>query len=160
MYHNWSAIEENVLLGVPKVIAWLVWMGLMSAFQIRCKILEKTNTFLILFAFLLGSMSAVFQNLCLLWLDLAILWPKVTKNYGVSKIRVFLGLIFGISLAQSAKESWRSQNSCLSGADFWHFSGPRCRIIIAFPKFVYFCIQKCSNFVLWVSFLAGVVNWK
>ena len=41
MYHNWSAIEENVLLGVLKVIGWLVWMGLMSAFQIRCKILEK-----------------------------------------------------------------------------------------------------------------------
>ena len=49
-------------------------------------------------------MSAVFQNLCLSRLDLAILWPKVVKNYGVPKIRVFLGLIFGISLAQSAKE--------------------------------------------------------
>ena len=59
-------------------------------------------------------MSAVFQNLCLLWLDLAILWPKVAKimafpkfvsfwvgflvflwpkvpkNYGIPKIRVFL----------------------------------------------------------------------
>ena len=41
MYHNWSAIEENVLLGVPKVIGWLVWMGLMSAFQIGCEVLEK-----------------------------------------------------------------------------------------------------------------------
>ena len=125
MYHNWSAIEENVLLGVPEVVGWLVWMGLMNAFQIRCKILEKMNTFLILLAFLLGSMSAVFQNSCLSWLDLAILWPKVAKNYGVAKIRVFLGRIFGISLAQSVEESWCSQNSCLSGDDFWCFSGPR-----------------------------------
>ena len=115
MYHNWSAIEENVLLGVPNVIGWLVWMGLMSAFQIWCKVSGKTNTFLILLAFLLGSMSAVSQNSCLSWLDLAILWPKVTKNYGVGKIRVFLGLIFGVSLAQSAKESWHSRNSYLSG---------------------------------------------
>ena len=109
---------------------------------------------------LLGSMSAVFQNLCLSWLDLAILWPKVAKNYGVPKIRVFLGMIFGISLAQSVEESWRSQNSCLSGSDFWCFSGPRCQRIMAFPKFVSFCIQKCLNFFLWVSFLAGVVNGK
>ena len=41
MYHNWSAIEENVLLGVPKVIGWLVRLGLMSAFQLWCQILEK-----------------------------------------------------------------------------------------------------------------------
>ena len=41
MYHNWSASKENMLLGVPKVIGWLVWMGLMSAFQIWCKVLEK-----------------------------------------------------------------------------------------------------------------------
>ena len=71
-------------------------------------------------------MSAVSRNLCLSWLDLAILWLKVVKNYGAAKIRVFLGLIFGISLAQGAKELWRSQNSCLSGADFWRFSGPKC----------------------------------
>ena len=31
---------------------------------------------------------------------------------------------------------------------------------MVFPKFVSFCIQTCSNFILWVSFLAGVVNWK
>ena len=140
MYHNWSAIEENVLLGVPKVVVWLVWMGLMSAFQIRCKIPEKMNTFLILLAFLLGSMSAVFQSLCLLRLDLVILWPKVAKNYGILKIRVFLGLIFGISLAQSAEESWRSQNLCLSGSDFWRFSSPKCRRIMVFPKFVSFWV--------------------
>ena len=61
-------------------------------------------------------MSAFSQNLCLLWLDLEILWPKVVKNYGVPKIRVFLGRIFGVSLAQSAKESWCSQNLCLSAS--------------------------------------------
>ena len=42
-----------------QVVVWLVWMGLMRAFQTRCEILEKTNTFLILLAFLLGLMSAV-----------------------------------------------------------------------------------------------------
>ena len=46
MYHNWSAIEESVLLGVPKQIGWLVWMGLMSAFQIWCEFLEKRILFL------------------------------------------------------------------------------------------------------------------
>ena len=71
-------------------------------------------------------MSAISQNSCLLWLDLVILWPKVVKNHGVDEIRLFLGLIFGISLAQSAIELWHSQNSSISGADFWHFSGPKC----------------------------------
>ena len=160
MYHNWSAIEENVLLGVPKVIGWLVWMGFNECISIMVQISGKTNTFLICWHFLPGSMSAVSQNSCLSWLDLVILWPKVVKNYGIPKIRVFLGGVFGIALAQSAEESWRSQNSCLSGSVFWHFSGPKCQRIMAFPKFVSFCIQKHSNFMLWVSFLAGVVNWK
>ena len=31
---------------------------------------------------------------------------------------------------------------------------------MVFPKFMSFCIQKHSNFVLWVSFLAGVINWN
>ena len=56
----------------------------MSAFQLRCKILEKTNTFLICWQFLLGLMSAVSQNLCLSGLD------------------------FGDSLAQGNEELWRS----------------------------------------------------
>ena len=123
MYHNWSALEENVLLGVPKVIGWLVWMGLMSAFQIWCEVSGKTNTFLILLAFLLGSMSAVSQNSCFLWLDLVILWPKVMKNYGVPEICVFLGRIFGNSLAQSDEESWRSRNLCLSASRNARISG-------------------------------------
>ena len=29
---------------------------------------------------------------------------------------------------------------------------------MAFPKFVSFYTQKCSNFMLWVSFLAGVIT--
>ena len=56
MYHNWSAIEENMLLGVPNVVGRLVWMGLMSAFQLRCEILEKKlNTFLIFWHFCWGQ---------------------------------------------------------------------------------------------------------
>ena len=31
------------------------------------------------------------------------------KNYGIPKIHVFLGRIFGISLVQTDEESWRSQ---------------------------------------------------
>ena len=46
----------------------------------------------------------------------AFLWPKVPKNHGVPKICVFLGLFFGVSLAQSAEESWCSRNSCLSAS--------------------------------------------
>ena len=83
MYHNWSAIEESALLGVPKVIGWLVWMGLMSAFQIWCEFLEKRILSLFV-GILLGSMSAVSQNSCPLWLD------------------------FGNSLAQGNEELWRS----------------------------------------------------
>ena len=81
-----------MLLGVPKVIGWLVWMGLMSAFQLWCEILEKRilSLFVGIF-FLLGSMSAVSQIPCLSGLD------------------------FGDSLAQGNKELWHSQNSCLSG---------------------------------------------
>ena len=109
MYHNWSAIEENVLPGVPKVVGWLVWMGLMSAFQLGVKFLKNKY-----FPFFAGIFAGV--NECLLWLDLAILCSKVVKNYGIAKIRVFLGLIFGISLAKSAKESWHSQNLCLSAS--------------------------------------------
>ena len=61
-------------------------------------------------------MSAVFvQNSCLSRLDLVILWLKVVKNYGVAEIRVFLGRIFGISLASGSEETWGFQNSCLSG---------------------------------------------
>ena len=125
MYHNWSASEENMLLGVPKVIGWLVWMGLMSAFQLWCKILEKLilSLFVGIFA---GVNECSFPKFVSFWVGfLAFLWPKVMKNHGVPKIRVFLGQIFGISLAQSDEESWRSQNSCLSGSDFWHFSGPK-----------------------------------
>ena len=107
-----------------------------------------------------GVNECSFRNSCPSWLDLVILWPKVAKNYGIAKIHVFLGLIFGISLAQSAKELWHFQNSCLSGADFWQLSGPKCRRILAFPKFVSFCIQKCLTFMVWVSFLAGVINLK
>ena len=76
MYHNWSASEENMLLGVPKVIGWLVWMGLMSAFQLWCEILEKRilSLFVGIFA---GVNECSFSKF-------------VTNNYGIPKIHVFL----------------------------------------------------------------------
>ena len=114
-----------------QVVVWLVWMGLMSAFQNDVQNSGKMNTFLGIFAGINGC--SLVQNLCLLRLVLVILWLKVAKNYGIAKIRVFLGRIFGISLAQGSKETWCCQNLCLSGY---------------------------SNFVLWVSSLARVVNWK
>ena len=64
---------------------------------------------------------------------LAFLWPQVAKKRGIAEIRVFLGRIFGISLASGSEETWHFQNLCLSG---W------------------------TNFILWVSSLARVVNWK
>ena len=82
-----------------QVVVWLVWMGLMSAFQIDVRNSGKMNTFLGIFA---GVNECSFvQNSHILQLDLAILWPKVVKNYGVAEIHVFLGL------------------------SFWHFPGPR-----------------------------------
>ena len=84
MYHNWSAIEENVLLGVPKVIGWFSVDGVNECISIKVQNSGKTNTFLICWQFLLGLMSAVSQNLCLLGLD------------------------FGDSLAQGNEELWRS----------------------------------------------------
>ena len=81
----------------------------------------KLNTFLGIFA---GVNECSFvQNLCLSWLDLVILWLKVAKNFGVAKIRVFLGWIFGVSLASGSEETWRFQNSCLSGSDEFHSVG-------------------------------------
>ena len=73
----------------------------------------KMNTFLGIFG---GVNECSFvQNSCLSWLNLAILWLKVAKNYGVAVICVFLGTIFGVTLASGNKEIWRFQNSFLSG---------------------------------------------
>ena len=64
----------------------------------------KLNTFLGIFA---GVNECSFvQNLCLSRLVLVIPWLKVAKNFGVAKIRVFLGRIFGISLASGSEETW------------------------------------------------------
>ena len=42
-----------------------------------------------------------FLKLVSFWVGfLAFLWPKVTNNHGIPEIRVFLGRIFGVSLAQ------------------------------------------------------------
>ena len=46
---------------------------------------------------------------------LAFLWPQVAKKHGFAEIRVFLGRIFGISLASGSEETWGFQNLCLSG---------------------------------------------
>ena len=59
-----------------------------------------------------------------LWVGfLAFLWPQVVKKQGVSKIRVFLGRVFGVSLASGSEETGCFQNSCLSGSDKFHSVG-------------------------------------
>ena len=50
-------------------------------------------------------MGAVWYKIRVFSLVLAFLWLKVAKNYGVAEIRVVLGRIFGVSLAQSSKET-------------------------------------------------------
>ena len=116
-------LSEGVTIGLQlrkhatrcsQVVVWLVWMGLMSAFlKNDVQNSGKLNTFLGIFA---GVNECNFvQNSCLSQLDLAILWLKVAKNYGVAKICVFLGRNFGISLASGSEETWHSQNSCFSG---------------------------------------------
>ena len=57
-----------VLLGVLKVVGWLVLVGVNECILIKVQIVQnsrKTNTFLILWAFLLGSMSAFTRKSCL-----------------------------------------------------------------------------------------------
>ena len=128
-------------------------------------------------------MSAVFvQNSCLSQLDLAILWLKVVKKHGVSKIRVFLGRIFGISLASGSEETWHCRNSCLFWVGFLAFLWPQVAKKHGVSEIRVFlgrifgislasgseetwncqnsCLSGWMNFILWVSSLAGVVNWK
>ena len=111
----------------PKVIGWLVWMRLMSAFELWCKFLEKMNTFLIswyFFFLLLGSVSAVSQNLCLSGLDFGDSLAQGNKELWRSQNLCLSGSDFGDSLAQGNEELWHSQNSCLSGLD----------LVILWPK--------------------------
>ena len=139
----------------------------------------KMNTFLGIFA---GVNECSFvQNSCLSQLDLAILWLKVVKNYGVAKIRVFLGRIFGVSLAQVVKKHGVPEICVFLGrilAFLWcqvakkHgvpkicvFLGRIFGISLASGSKETWCSRNSflsgySNFVLCVSSLARVVNWK
>ena len=114
------------------------------------------NTFLGIFA---GVNECSFvQNSCLSRLDLVILWLHVAKNYGVAEIRVFLGRIFGVSLASGSEETWRFQNSCLFWVGFLAFLWPHVAKKHGVSEIHVFLGR--TNFILWVSSLAGVVNWK
>ena len=81
----------------------------------------KLNTSLGIFAGV--NECSLVQNSCLLRLILAIPWLKVVKNFGIAEMCVFLGRIFGISLASGSEETWCFQNSCLSGLDEFHSVG-------------------------------------
>ena len=81
-------------------------------------------------------MSAVSQNLCLSELDFGDSLAQGNEELWRCRNSCLSGLDFGDSLAQGNEELWCSQNSCLSAS------------------------RKCLNFMLWVNFLAGVINWK
>ena len=105
---------------------WLVNVdGVNECISNMVQISGKNEYFPYLLAFLLGSMSAVSQNSCLSWLDLVILWPKVMKNHGVSKIRVFLGLILAFLWLKVSKNHGVPKIRVFLGKIFWHFSGPK-----------------------------------
>ena len=73
-----------------QVVGWLVWMGLMSAFQIWCEFLEK-RILSLFFGIFAGVNECSFLNFVSCRVGfLAFLWPKVTKNHGIPEIHVFL----------------------------------------------------------------------
>ena len=100
-------------------------MGLISSFQNNVQNSGKPNTFLGIFAGI--NECSLVQNSCLLQLILVILWLKVVKNYGVAKIRVFLGRIFGVSLAQGSKEHAVSEICVFLGLEFCSMGELSCR---------------------------------
>ena len=88
---------------------------------------------------------------------LAFLWPKVPKNCCILEIYVFLGRFLAFLWPKVLK------NCCIPEIlvfldRFLVFLWSKCRRIVTSPKFVSFCIQKCSNSVVWVSSLAGVIT--
>ena len=152
--------KKNVLLGVTKVIGWLVWMGLMSAFQLWCEILEKQILSLFVGFFCWGQWVQ-FLKIHVFWgWILAILWPKVMKNYGIPEIRVFLGRILVILWPKVTNNYGVPEIHVFLG-QILAFLWPKVTNNYGVPEIrVFLHPTKCSNFMLWVSFLAGVVNWK
>ena len=130
----------------------------MSAFQIWCEILEKTDTFLICAGIFAGVNECSFSKFVSFVVGF---WhfsgPKWQRNVVFPK---FVSFWVGFWCFSGPK--WQRNvvfpkfMSFLVG--FWHFSGLKCRRIMVFWKFMSFCIQKCSNFVVWVSSLAGVIT--
>ena len=96
-----------------QVVVWLVWMGLMSAFQAMCEIVEKWILSLFCWHFCWGQ------------------WVQFCAKF------VSFAVGFGNSLAQGSEELWCSQNLCLFWVGFWHFSGLKCWRIVVFLKFVF-----------------------
>ena len=81
-------------------------------------------------------MSAVAGNSCLSGSDFGDSLAQGNEELCHYQNLCLSGSDFGDSLAQGDKELWCSQNSCVSAS------------------------RTHSNFMLWVSFLAGVTNWK
>ena len=82
-------------------------------------------------------------------------WLKVAKKHGCAEIHAVFWVGFGVSLGQGCKETWRVQNSCLFWVGFGIFLAHSCKETWHVQNS---CLLGCSNFVLWVSFLAGVVD--
>ena len=93
MHYNWSATNESHVTRCSQS-CWLVLVGVNECILIKVQMVRnsgKTNTFLILWSFLLGSISAFLKSHVFLGWVLRILWSKVVNNFAVPKIRVFLG---------------------------------------------------------------------
>ena len=84
-----------MLLGVPKVVSWLVLVGVNECILIKVQMVRnsgKTNTFLILWSFFAGVSECIFSKVVSFWVGLlGILWPEVANNFAVPDIHVFLG---------------------------------------------------------------------
>ena len=78
----------------------------------------------------------------------------------VSQNSCLSGMDFGNSLDQGNEELWHSRNSCLSGSDFGDSLSQGDEELWRSQNLCLSVCRKCLNFVLWVSFLAGVINWK
>ena len=84
-----------MLLGVPKVVSWLVLVGVNECILIKVQMVRNSGKkwILSLFCgrFLLGSMSTFLRSCVLLGWFLRIFWPKMPNNFAVPKVRVILG---------------------------------------------------------------------
>ena len=142
-----------VLLGVPKVVSWLVLVGVNECFLIKVQMVQNSGKkwILSLFCghFFAGVNECIFSKVVSFWVGF----------WGFSGPRCQI-----ILLCPKFMSFW---------VWIWGFSGPKWWIILLCPKFESFwvwiwgfsglkwrIILLCLKFVSWVSFLVGVIIWN